>query len=37
MTDIHIVIEDRVLVAIQLQEALGICHSEILEVQQGMG
>lgn len=37
MNNVHIVIEDSMLVAIQLQNALGICHSEILEVQQGMG
>jgi hypothetical protein len=37
MTDAHIVIEDSVLVTIQLQETLRICHSEILKVQQGMG
>jgi hypothetical protein len=35
--NVHIVIEDSMFVAIQLQDALGICHSEILEVQQGMG
>lgn len=36
MNDAHIVIEDRVLAAIQLQEALCICHPKILEVQQTM-
>ena len=36
MTDAHIVIEDGVLAAIQLQEALCICHPEILKVQQAM-
>ena len=36
MSDAHIVIEDSVFVAIQLQEALCICHAEILEVQQAM-
>jgi hypothetical protein len=36
MTDAHIVIEDGVLAAIQLQEALCICYSEILKVQQAM-
>jgi len=30
--DAHIVIKDGVFVAIQLQEALGIRHAEILEV-----
>jgi hypothetical protein len=37
MNNVHIVIEDSMFVAIQLQDALGICHPEILEVQQGMG
>jgi hypothetical protein len=37
MVNVHIVIEDSMFVAIQLQEALGVRHSEILEVQQGMG
>ena len=35
--NVHIVIEDCMLVAIQLQDALCIRHSEVLEVQQGMG
>jgi hypothetical protein len=35
--NVHIVIEDCMLVAIRLQDALRVRHSEILEVQQGMG
>jgi hypothetical protein len=37
MIDVHIVVENSMLVTIQFQDALGIRHSKILEVQQRMG